>query len=1122
MTRTKITIAIMLAVLWAGLSAAVASGQATSGLPAPSVSTIYPNAASTGTTLNTLTKLTGAPSTVVITATTDTSGVVGVTVGNAGTSGVALVQTSGLVNLAFDGATTAGDYVQISTTTAGDGHDTGSATCPTSGQVVGRVLSTNGSAGTYQINLGANGCGSGGGSGVTWPSSTDIVISTGTNTPNGLAPVNGDCVVGSGGAWTAGACSSGGYTNLNGTSNQTTASQLNTLCASGSIYATTPLSIATGGTITCPVQFSKAGVWTIASGQTVTFTGAVTETDQPSQIFAGSGMVAFSSSNYGSPSVQAHAPVEWWGAKGDGSTDNSTAIQACFTAGPIQCQLQVGTYNFVGPLTISASAVGIAGANGTGSANTSILQNTSASTDSIRVWGTGTGSQLVGNRFNDFLVWRSVTPTGTPAGLSFKFTASNVVERVNSNDSYQLFYLNNFANGLIEDSHGYWNHGTSTLASYYCYYVDGANMPQSTTLINDTCVDPNVSNTVTAFEATGADISDIFLTLFQASGTEYGEVWDGSTGGSGGFHATDDHSTDAILDHISTSAYKVVDYSAVNSNLLEIKGGWCNAPGTNTTPLIDVESSSGVVFSNVQCTSTTVAATIPETVYVNGSSNIGFVNNILTQATGATSSSVMLLNNSNTISITGNQIYTGSSRITAGIAGTSLTASTIAGNAINGNSGATTGITFDASSTGNSALTNAFGTLLHTVVDSAGTNQWCDGTVPCHNVASGGGTTTNALTMNNGGSGAASGTTFNGSAAQTISYNTIGAAPLASPTFTGTPAAPTATGGTSTTQLATTAFVQAAIATAGTGGGIVTYSGPSLTFSGTLYFPIGGGGLSSTTESNVDIDSPAATTVQNMTIQMSAAPGVGNSITYTWRKNGSSTALTCTISGSSATSCSDTTHSFTTVALDLLDIQAVTTGTVVGTPTVVMAAQMGVAASGGTGAMTNITNSITWSGCTVSSGVCATTGSVSTISASSIPGTYNHLIFEMSGIGSTAIALTCQLNSDTSAHYANQGPTTNAGSISSTNTVSQTAFGCGDAGTLASHSRIEMPFYSGANPKSIIVNTSLWSSVSSSTNNFTNLINSLWTGTAAITAVSFTTSSGTISSGYQIAVYGVN
>ena len=215
-------------------------------------------------------------------------------------------------------------------------------------------------------------------------------------------------------------------------------------------------------------------------------------------------------------------------------------------------------------------------------------------------------------------------------------------------------------------------------------------------------------------------------------------------------------------------------------------------------------------------------------------------------------------------------------------------------------------------------------------------------TVGC---AGGGGTTTNALTAAATG-GAAPGTTFNGGAAVTLDYHSFGAAPLASPTLTGIPAAPTAVGGTNTTQLATTAFVQAAIAAAGTGAGIVTYSGPAVALTGTQYFPIGGGATSSTTETNVDIDAPAAVTIQNMTVQMSVAPGIGNSIVFTWRKNATNTALTCTISGASATSCSDTTHNFSTAALDLLDISTVTTGTVAGTPTVVMAAQVGVGTAG--------------------------------------------------------------------------------------------------------------------------------------------------------------------------------
>lgn len=73
--------------------------------------------------------------------------------------------------------------------------------------------------------------------------------------------------------------------------------------------------------------------------------------------------------------------------------------------------------------------------------------------------------------------------------------------------------------------------------------------------------------------------------------------------------------------------------------------------------------------------------------------------------------------------------------------------------------------------------------------------------------AVGAGTTTNALTFNNSGTGDVSGSTFNGSAARTLSHNSIGAAPLASPALTGTPTAPTAAVDTNTTQLATTAYV---------------------------------------------------------------------------------------------------------------------------------------------------------------------------------------------------------------------------------------------------------------------------------------------------------------------------
>ena len=79
-----------------------------------------PNALSGGTTLHALAKLTGSTASAVITATTDTSGIYGVVIDQAGTTGNADLATAGGAYLLFDGATTAGDYVQQSTSVGGD------------------------------------------------------------------------------------------------------------------------------------------------------------------------------------------------------------------------------------------------------------------------------------------------------------------------------------------------------------------------------------------------------------------------------------------------------------------------------------------------------------------------------------------------------------------------------------------------------------------------------------------------------------------------------------------------------------------------------------------------------------------------------------------------------------------------------------------------------------------------------------------------------------------------------------------------------------------------------------------------------------------------------------------
>jgi hypothetical protein len=114
-----------------------------------------PNDTVTGSTQNKLVKYntTSSATSVIITATTDTKGAIGVCADGCGTSGKAAVITLGGASLVIDNTAVPNDYVTISSTVAGDGHDFGSS-CPTNGaQVVGTIFGAGGSAGTYTVHI---------------------------------------------------------------------------------------------------------------------------------------------------------------------------------------------------------------------------------------------------------------------------------------------------------------------------------------------------------------------------------------------------------------------------------------------------------------------------------------------------------------------------------------------------------------------------------------------------------------------------------------------------------------------------------------------------------------------------------------------------------------------------------------------------------------------------------------------------------------------------------------------------------------------------------------------------------------------------------------------------------
>ena len=111
-----------------------------------------PNEATTGTLLNRLVSPTSDnPSTAKLTDVTQTNAT-GICVAGCGTTGNAVIALIGDVDCEFDGATTANNFVQVSPTVAGKCTDVGAAR-PTRGKIVGRVRTTNGSAGTYGVTL---------------------------------------------------------------------------------------------------------------------------------------------------------------------------------------------------------------------------------------------------------------------------------------------------------------------------------------------------------------------------------------------------------------------------------------------------------------------------------------------------------------------------------------------------------------------------------------------------------------------------------------------------------------------------------------------------------------------------------------------------------------------------------------------------------------------------------------------------------------------------------------------------------------------------------------------------------------------------------------------------------
>lgn len=216
------------------------------------------NDGTTGTTQSKLAKLNSAGTGAIIAGTSDTDGQIGVVIsaGSGVTTGNAQIAFAGTVNCIFDGSTTAGDWVIISSSVAGDCKDSGSASRPTATQAIGRVIVTHSGASTQPVVLAIGFLNtSGGGSGT---------VNSGTAGQMAYYAASAAAVSGN-----ANANISGGALTL-GTAGSTVGTLVLVNATSGSITLATPSGALGTRTATFPAntgtlaELNLAQTWTAA------------------------------------------------------------------------------------------------------------------------------------------------------------------------------------------------------------------------------------------------------------------------------------------------------------------------------------------------------------------------------------------------------------------------------------------------------------------------------------------------------------------------------------------------------------------------------------------------------------------------------------------------------------------------------------------------------------------------------------------------------------------------------------------------------------------------------------------------------------------------------------------